>query len=193
MDARAGLRLSYASIAWTAVASTSSVVLGLRASSLVLVAFGLTGLLDCAGSVALVVHFRHAIRQEAYSEVHERFAHRIVSTGLLVTAIVTGVESIRRLIVGGTVHRSVAGLVIAEVSVVVLGLLARGKRNVARGIGSQALLADSYLSATGALLGIVTTIGVLGSRVHRADAVCALVVAGGAGFLAVRELRSAQR
>ena len=45
---RAGVRSSTASIAWTVAASVASVALGLGAKSLVLVAFGLTGLLDAA-------------------------------------------------------------------------------------------------------------------------------------------------
>src|SRR5438132_7514071 len=98
---RAGLRLSAASVAWTVVSSGLAVVIGLRGGSLVLVAFGLTGVLDAAGSIALVSHFRHAIRHDTFSERHERRALRVVISGLLVVGTVTGVERARRLLSGG--------------------------------------------------------------------------------------------
>jgi divalent metal cation (Fe/Co/Zn/Cd) transporter len=189
---RAGLRLSYASIAWTAVASSASVGFGIAAGSLVLVAFGLTGLLDGAGSVALVAHFRHTLRHEAHSEARERLAHRVVSIGLVVTATATGIESLRRLITGAEARGSVPGAVLAAASVVVLGVLARAKRRVAAQVDSQALLADSYLSAAGASLGVVTVIGAVVSSAAWVDPACALVIAAGAGFLGQRELRASR-
>ena len=57
-DLRAGLRVSALSIGWTLSSSTAAVAIGMTAGSLVLVAFGLTGVLDAVGSATLVVHFR---------------------------------------------------------------------------------------------------------------------------------------
>ena len=71
---RAGLQLSVASVAWTVFASTAAVALGIRAGSLVLVAFGFTGLLDAVGSATLVLHFRRALRHEAFSDRREQLA-----------------------------------------------------------------------------------------------------------------------
>src|SRR5690349_14811955 len=86
-DLRSGLRVSVLSIAWTVAASAVAIVSGLAASDLVLVAFGCTGLLDAAGSTALVVHFRHALRHETFSERHERVAFLVVDTGLVIVAL----------------------------------------------------------------------------------------------------------
>src|SRR5213592_2850156 len=81
---RAGLRVSATSIAWTVASSALALEVGLRANSLVLVAFALTGVLDAAGSATLVAHFAHALRHEAFSERHERRALGVVTAGLLV-------------------------------------------------------------------------------------------------------------
>ena len=76
---RAGVRVSAVSIVWTVGSSAAAIVLGLAADSIVLVAFGLTGVLDALGSATLVVHFRHALRHEAFSDRHERIALRTVT------------------------------------------------------------------------------------------------------------------
>jgi divalent metal cation (Fe/Co/Zn/Cd) transporter len=158
-DVRAGLRVSAVSVVWTVLTSAVAIALGIDAGSLVLVAFGVTGLLDAAGSAALVVHFRHALHHEAMSEARERVAHQVVSIGLVGTGVATGAESVRRLITGAVAHRSAAGAVVAAVSIVVLAALALRKRRIASRVGSPALAADGWLSATGALLAIVTVVG----------------------------------
>ncbi|MEY2420282.1 MAG: hypothetical protein QOI95_349 [Acidimicrobiaceae bacterium] len=151
--------MSVASLVWTVVSSVASVGVGIASNSLVLVAFGLTGALDSAGSAVLVAHFRHALHHEAFSERHERLALRVVTIGLVVVGTLTSGESVRRLV--GSVHaESVpAGVALAATSAVVLAVLSSRKRRVAGVVASRALLADGWLSATGALLGVVTVIG----------------------------------
>jgi len=159
VDLHAGVRVSAASIGWTLLSSAVAVTLGVAAGSLVLVAFGLTGVLDAAGSATLVVHFRHALRHDTFSDRHERVALRVVTGGLLTVGGLTAVESIRRLITGEPSHASPAGAVLATVSIFVLAGFSRRKILVARRIPSRALLADAWLTATGCLLALVTVAG----------------------------------
>jgi divalent metal cation (Fe/Co/Zn/Cd) transporter len=185
---RAGVGVSVVSIAWTVAASAVAVVLGLAAGSIVLVAFGMTGVLDAAGSVALVVHFRHALRHEAFSERHERTALRVVTVGLLVVAVVTIVASVERLATGARPDASPVGVATAAISVGVLALLSFRKHQVARRIGSRALHADGWLTATGCLLAVVTVAGTgvtAGLGWWWADAAAAIGVALAAGVVAV--------
>jgi len=181
-DLRAGLRVSVVSIAWTVVASTVSIAAGISASDLVLVAFGCTALLDAAGSTALVIHFRHALRHETFSERHERVAFLVVTGGLVVVALATIAESIERLITRAHGEASTIGVVTAAATAVVLTLLARSKIRLGRSIPSPALFADGMLSTTGAVLAVVTVIGTLlsGLGAWWADPVTALCVAVGA-------------
>ncbi|MEY2451627.1 MAG: hypothetical protein QOD92_1201 [Acidimicrobiaceae bacterium] len=182
-DLRAGVRVSIASIVWTVASSVAAVAIGVAAKSLVLLAFGLTGLLDAAGSSALVVHFGHALRHEAFSERHERTALRIVTTGLFVIGALVAAESVRRLVGGDESHSVLAGVVLAGTSAVILAVLSVRKRKIAGRIPSRALLADGWLSATGCLLAIVTVAGTgFASAFHWwwVDPVAALAVACGA-------------
>jgi divalent metal cation (Fe/Co/Zn/Cd) transporter len=185
---RAGVRVSTVSIVWTVASSVAAVAIGIAARSLVLLAFGLTGLLDAAGSVALVVHFRHALRHEAISERHERRALRVVTAGLLVVGTLVALESVRRLVSGDESRSVPAGVVLAAASAAVLAVLSVRKRRIAARIPSRALLADGWLSATGCVLAVVTVAGTgLASAFEWwwVDPLAALVIAGGAISVAV--------
>jgi divalent metal cation (Fe/Co/Zn/Cd) transporter len=193
---RAGVRVSAASIVWTVASGVAAVALGLGAKSLVLVAFGLTGLLDAAASATLVAHFRHALRHEAFSDRHERRALRAVTAGLVVIGAFTAVESTRRLMDREPTHAVPAGVALAAMSVGALAVLSVRKRRIASRIPSRALLADGWLSATGCLLGVVTVTGTgLASAFQWwwADPVAALAVACVAVAIAVVMVRGSDR
>jgi divalent metal cation (Fe/Co/Zn/Cd) transporter len=155
--------------------------------------FGLTGLLDAAGSLTLALHFRHALANEHLSEARERIALRIVSGGLIVIGIGTIIESARRLTSGHPSNDSVLGAAVAACSIVALSALALRKRAVSPRIPSKALLADSWLSATGAGLAVIALAGTMfGTRENLSwvDPTCALIVALIAGAAGVGAMRS---
>ena len=191
-DVRAGLVASAASIAWTAAASTVAITLGIGASSVVLVAFGAVGLFDMAGSIALVVHFRHAVRHQEISERHEHIAHLVVSCGMLTVGVATLIASSVRL--AGESHSTepVAGLVTSAASILALGYLGTIKRRIGRRIPSQALVTDGWLSLTGCG---TATCAVAGLGLSRAfdwtwiDPVAAICIAVTAIGLATASLR----
>jgi divalent metal cation (Fe/Co/Zn/Cd) transporter len=185
---RTGLSLSLLSVAWTVSASVIAEVLGFRAGSLVLIAFGFTGFFDAAGSTALAVHFRHALRTGDFSERRERTALRIITLGMVTVGVVTAIESVRRLLGGESTKSVPAGLVLAAVSIGVLAVLSRRKRQVGHQILSRALLADGWLSATGCVMAVVTVVGTGATSAFGwwwVDPVAALVVAAAAVGVAV--------
>ncbi|GAC1410928.1 MAG: hypothetical protein NVSMB57_05120 [Actinomycetota bacterium] len=179
-DLRAGIRVSALSVAWTVSASIVAMVTGFTSHTLVLIVFGLTGLVDAAGSLAIALHFRSALHNEAFSSARERFALRVVSVGLMVVGAVTVIESVRRLLARAHADRTPVGVAIALASVIVLTLLTTRKRIVARRVGSAALMADSWLSATGAGLALIAVVGAqLSPRpgLYWIDSLCALGIA----------------
>ena len=156
---RRALRVSVASIIWTVATCATEVVIGLTHHILTLVAFGLAGVLDAAGSAALVTHFRHALRHQRMSERHERRATLVVSCGLLLLGLLTIVASVQRMAHHQVVRATTVGTFIAAMSVVVLAVLAGTKRHTGRRVDSQALVADGWLSASGALLAVLAVVG----------------------------------
>jgi len=185
---RAGLRLSLATLAWTVATNGPALVLGVVRGSLVLAAFGLTGLLDAAGSATLAVHLRHALRHEAFSERHELIALRVVTVGLVAVGVTTAAESVHRLVSHPSAHRVPAGMAIAAVSAGVLAVLSHHKRRVGALIPSKALVADGWLSAVGAALAVVTVAGTALTIAYDtwwADPIAAFTVGVGAIVTAV--------
>jgi len=156
---QAGERISRTSLAWTVAAGSTAIVIGLIGNSVVLVAFGLIGLLDAVGSGSLIIHFRHAQRHEQISDRLEAIALRVVTIGMAIIGLATMSDSAYRLRAHSVGHAPAAGVVLAGVSTFVLAMLARRKHKIARHIPSPALQADGWLSAMGAMLAAVTLAG----------------------------------
>src|SRR4051812_38403622 len=127
---RSAWLVSLVSVVWTVIASTLAIGLGISGSSAVLVAFGAIGFVDALGSVALVYHFRHALRHDQISERLENIAHRIVLAGLFVVGSGAVVLGVARLATGATSDQSNAGTVLAAVSLVVLTALSARKQTL---------------------------------------------------------------
>ena len=194
-EVRAAWLVSLQSAVWTIAASCVAVALGIANDSAVLVAFGAIGFVDALGSIALVYHFRHALRHDALSERLERIAHRVVVTGLFTVGIAAVVVGIARLVGGDAAESTNAGTALAAVSLLVLVALSLRKQSLARRVGSDALLADGRLSGVGALQAGVTLFGTAAARLlgwDWADAVAAGLVGLVAISVAVATTRAAR-
>jgi divalent metal cation (Fe/Co/Zn/Cd) transporter len=146
----AGFRISVISASFTLASSAAAISVGIATSTVVLLAFGAVGLLDAVGSIALAYHFKHGLRHDALSDELERLAHRIVLTGLLVVGLSAVIVGATRLALGASSDTTIAGIVLASVSLAVLSVLAWRKTVIARRVGSAALRSDGHLSAIGA-------------------------------------------
>jgi divalent metal cation (Fe/Co/Zn/Cd) transporter len=193
-DVRAAWRVSLLSIAWTLVASTFAVVLGLGHSA-GLVAFGAVGYVDAIGSVALAYHFWHCMRHDAPNEGVEKLAHALVSLGLISVGVGAVVVGVTRLLTGQVGEGSTPGIVLAGLSCVALAALAARKRRVAGLVSSAALRADGHLSGIGAMQAAVVLAGVATSAwlalgwVDSAAAAVLGVLAIGLGRASFRDSR----
>jgi divalent metal cation (Fe/Co/Zn/Cd) transporter len=174
-----GRSLEYFTVAYNALEGLVSIIAGLIAGSVSLVGFGLDSLIEVTSGVALVWRLHHdwnVSRREAL----ERITLRIAGWSFVALAVYVAVDSCWTLVKHEKPERSIPGIVVAAVSVVVMPLLAKAKRRVAAGIGSAAMKADSkqadfcgYLSAI--LLGGLVLHAALGW--WWADPVAALVMA----------------
>ena len=184
--------VSALSAVWTLLASAAAIVIGLVGDSLALVAFGVVGILDCTASVALVAHFRDA-RSGGTAEHLERIALRIVTIGLVCVGLATCVVSTTHLVNRQEADDSSLSVLLAAISFFALSVLAVRKHYISVRLPSHALLADSHLSAVGAVLAAVTLGGTAASSSLGwwwADPVAALaiaVVAIGLGIVLRRE------
>ena len=173
-----GRRLEYFTITWNALEGLLAVFMGVIAGSISLVGFGLDSFIEVtSGSVLL---WRMSVDADVHRrELNERRALRIVGVCFLVLAVYLGYESGADLLFKRSPEHSVPGIILACVSLIVMPLLSRAKRNVGRAIGSTAMNADAkqtefctYLSAI--LLGGLLLNAVFGF--WWADPVAALIM-----------------
>jgi divalent metal cation (Fe/Co/Zn/Cd) transporter len=151
---RRGERLEYFTIGYNTLEGVTSIVAGLIARSVSLVGFGLDSVIEVTSGAALLWRLHHDLDLSRREQV-ERAALRTVGACFIALALYILYESGSMLIRHVPPKRSIFGIVIAAISVIVMPLLARAKRRVARQIGSGAMHADSkqadfcsYLSAT---------------------------------------------
>ena len=163
---RRGQKLEYFTIAYNSLEGLISIVAGLIAGSVSLIGFGLDSLIEVTSGAALLWRLHHDLDHSRREQV-ERTTLRIVGGCFIALALYILYESGSTLIRHEAPDRSIPGIIVAAVSVVVMPMLARAKRRVAAGIGSGAMQADSrqtdfctYLSAI--LLGGLLLNAVLG-------------------------------
>ena len=139
---RRGQRLEYFTIAYNSLEGLISVVAGSIAGSVSLIGFGLDSLIEVTSGAALLWRFHHDPDPSRREQV-ERTTLRIVGGCFVALALYILYESVSALIRHESPERSLPGIIVAAVSVVVMPILARAKRRVAAGIGSGAMQADS--------------------------------------------------
>jgi len=150
---RRGRQLEYFTIAYNSAEGLVSIIAGLSAGSVSLIGFGLDSLIEVTSGAALLWRLHHDLNASRREHV-ERITQKIVGGCFLALAAYIGYESGSTLIRHESPERSIPGIIVAAMSLVVMPLLARAKRRVAAGIGSGAMNADSrqadfctYLSA----------------------------------------------
>lgn len=150
---RRGQHLEYFTIGYNCLEGLVSLIAGAIAGSVSLVGFGLDSLIEVTSGVAVLWRLHHDW-DPAGRERTERTTLRVVGWCFVALACYILIDSGAALLHREMPERSLAGIAIAALSVVVMPLLARSKRRVAAVLGSAAMRADSrqtdfctYLSA----------------------------------------------
>jgi divalent metal cation (Fe/Co/Zn/Cd) transporter len=148
-----GRRLEYFTIVWNTLEGLVALVSGILAGSISLVGFGIDSFIEVtSGSVLL---WRMSVDSNVHRrETNEKRALRIVAACFLLLSAYIAYDSISDLWSKRAPEHSVAGIILACASLVVMPLLSRAKRKVGRALGSAAMHADAkqtefctYLSA----------------------------------------------
>jgi divalent metal cation (Fe/Co/Zn/Cd) transporter len=142
-----GKRLEYFTIAWNSLEALIALLAGFLAGSVALVGFGFDSVIEVTSGAALLWRLHRGDRAE-------RAALRVVGGCFVILALYVAYDSTRTLWLRDAPDRSIAGIVLTSVSIVVMRLLARAKRQAAASLGSGAMRADArqtefcmYLSA----------------------------------------------
>ena len=176
---RRGCRLEYFTIVWNSLEGVVALVAGWMAGSIALVGFGVDSFIEVTSGAALLWRMS-ADAEVQRRERNEKRALRIVALCFVGLAAYVTYESLSDLVQKHAPERSLPGVALACVSLVVMPLLSRAKRKTGYALGSAAMNADAkqtefcaYLSAI--LLGGLLLNALLG--LWWADPVAALVMA----------------
>jgi divalent metal cation (Fe/Co/Zn/Cd) transporter len=177
--ARRGRKLEYFTIAWNCLEGMVAVIAGLIAGSISLIGFGIDSFIEVTSGAALL--WRMSVDADVdRRERNERLALRTVGLCFIALSAYIAYESVANLSRRQAPEHSIPGIVLACVSLLVMPVLSRAKRNVGTALGSAAMHADAkqtdfcvYLSAI--LLGGLLMNALFG--LWWADPVAALIMA----------------
>jgi divalent metal cation (Fe/Co/Zn/Cd) transporter len=156
--ARTGRALQHLTIAWNAAECAVALGAGTVAGSAALISFGLDSAIEVGASLAALWRLSHD-RDPMEREAAERTALRWIGSSLLVLAVYVGVDAVTGLVAGRAPEESAVGIVLAALSALVMPLLARAKRRVARRLGSGALEAETRQTEFCAYLSLILLAG----------------------------------
>jgi divalent metal cation (Fe/Co/Zn/Cd) transporter len=156
---RRGLRLNYLTLGYNVLEAGVALAAGVAAGSVSLVGFGIDSVVEVTASVAAQWRLR-ADADAARRARAERHTLQVVGASFLALAGWVAYEAAETLWTRAAPARSVPGVVILALSVVVMPLLARAKRRVAHALDSGALRAEATQTALCAYLSAIALAGV---------------------------------
>jgi len=158
--AKRGTRLEYFTIVWNSLEGLVAVVAGGIAGSISLVGFGIDSFIEVTSGATLL--WRMSVDSDEHRrERNERLSIRIVGACFIALAIYVAYEAIVDLIGRKAPAHSIAGIILAGVSLVVMPILSRAKKRVATELGSAAMKADAKQTDFCVYLSLILLAGLL--------------------------------
>ncbi len=156
---RRGIWLSYATIAYNSLEAVGSLIAGLLAGSVALVGFGVDSVIEVMASLAAQWRLRSDLDLRRREGV-EIWTRRIVAICFLALAFYVFADAANTLWQREAPDRSLFGIVVLALSVIVMPVLARSKKRVARAMRSGALEAEAAQTSLCAYLSVIGLGGV---------------------------------
>src|SRR3954465_6556002 len=135
---RRGLRLEYLTLGGNSLEALIAIAAGILAGSIALVGFGFDSVVECASGAALVWRLRTDANVDRRERV-EQISLKLVGISFLVLAAYVAYEALESLLRHEAPEHSVPGILLAMASLIVMPLLARAKRTVAKSLNSSAM------------------------------------------------------
>lgn len=181
--------LNVFTIGWNGVEMVVALIAGVAASSASLIGFGLDSSIEVSAALVLTWRLANESNGETCNDAVDRKAQRAVAVSFAALALYVGTTAIIGLVAGDRPDVSVAGIVIAALSLVVMPVLAASKRRIAHDLGSRAAEAEAHQTNLCALLSAALLVGLGAHAVAGwwwADGLAALAIALAAAVMAQR-------
>src|SRR4030095_6502516 len=173
-----GRQLEYFTIVYNSLEGLVALGAGLVAGSIALVGLGCDSLIEVTSGAVLLWRL-YSDANEARRERVEAVSLRIVGVLFVFLAVYVSYDSVKYLVGHADPDESLPGIVLAALSLIVMPLLVRAKRKLARGINSGALMADSKQTELCTYLSAILLAGLLLNALFGwwwADPVAALIM-----------------
>jgi divalent metal cation (Fe/Co/Zn/Cd) transporter len=183
---RRGRRLEYATTVWNCLEAIVAVSTGLAANSLALVAFGLDSCVEVFASIVVLWHLGGAPEEADPARAHR--AVRLIAGAFAFLGVYLLVQAVRGFVTRITPGSSLVGTVFIAATVVVMFMLAWGKRRTGRSLGNRPLIANASLTFIDGCLATGILAALLADRLFGwwwADPLAAAIV----GLVALNEAR----
>jgi len=155
-----GLRLEYSNVGYNVAEAVASIAFGLQAGSVALVAFGLDSVVESLSGLVLIWRLRqHGKISREKEEKIERRAIKLVAVTFFILGAYVLYESISKLVLKEKPEPSLAGIIIALLSLIIMPILTKLKYDVGVQIGSKALIADAKETLVCAVLSLTLLLG----------------------------------
>jgi divalent metal cation (Fe/Co/Zn/Cd) transporter len=156
---RRGLLLNYATIGYNTVEAVVSLIAGVLAGSVALLGFGIDSVIEVTASGAAQWRLRSDTEPVRREHV-ERISLRVIGGCFLALAAYVTIDAGKSLWLQERPSRTIVGVVILTLSVFVMPLLARAKRQVADEMQSGALRAEAKQTSLCTYLSFIALGGV---------------------------------
>ena len=157
---RLGLLLSYFTVGYNILEGIVSIVIGSLTGSVALVGFGLDSFIESlSGSVMIWRLSKHGKISEEEEERVEAKAANLVGATFFILAAYILFESVKKLMSGEAPEASLAGIVIAILSLLIMPSLAYYKNKVGKEIGSHSLVSDSKQTLVCVMMSVALLVG----------------------------------
>ena len=174
------LWLEYFTVGYNIVEGILSVLVGYLSGSIALVGFGFDSAVESISGGVLIWRLKKHGRIDAEEEERiERKTVKLVGYSFFVLAAYVFIVAVKKLLLQEPPEPTIAGIVIAALSLIIMPILARKKLKLAKEINSASLAADSKQTLICAYLSLALLIG-LGLNyllgLWWADPIAALVI-----------------
>jgi divalent metal cation (Fe/Co/Zn/Cd) transporter len=137
------VRYEQATIGYNLAEGVIAVLAGLGAGSIALVGFGFDSFIEVAAAAVVLHRLQAELKGGEPDPAKERSALRFIAITFFVLAAYVVFEGVRDLVTGNMPDTSPIGITLTGLSIVVMPLLARGKRKAGREMNSRLVIADA--------------------------------------------------
>jgi len=155
-----GRSLEIFTIIWNSLEGFIAIASGIIAGSIALVGFGFDSGIEVLSGLIMWVRLS-LDANEARREKIENISLRLVGVSFLILAAYVGFDSISMLLNHEPPRKSVIGIALAVLSLVIMPWLAKQKRTVATAINSRSLAADAKQTDFCVYLSAILLVGLL--------------------------------